>query len=195
MLISDFVFRSVTSATVSLTAAVSGDAGESRTGRSAADVAPSGSALAPAVGVVTPRLRLEPPILDLRDRRGSPGRWSTRLLTLGLWAGGAWLMGVPLSAGLALVALPVLLRPRRHPGSGAAAAPALAAAEDLPRQALAEAFGLPEPTLFRARHARSTTIHFNEQGAIVAIDSVQPGASLKVAGPRWRSVQHAHPVG
>lgn len=104
-------------------------------------------------------------------------------------------MGAPVSAGLALVALPVLLRPRRRVGGASVVATAPVTPEDLPRQALAEAFGLPEPTLFRARHARSTTIHFNDQGAIVVIDPVHPGASLKVAGPRWRSGHHAHPVG
>lgn len=195
MLLAGFAYRSVTSVTFSLTASGSGDAGEPRAERFSTGIAPPVAALAPAPGVVPPRLCQEPPILDLRDRHGSPGRWSTRLLTLGLWAGGAWLMGVPLSAGLALVALPVLLRSRRRPGAALAVPTAPVAPEDLPRQALAEAFGLGEATLFRARHSRSTTIHYNDQGAIVAIDPVQPGASLKVTGPRWRSGQHAHPVG
>lgn len=196
MLLAGFACRSVTSATFSLTASGSGDVGEPRAERFSAGIAPPGSALAPAVGVVPPRLcQEEPPILDLRDRRGSPGRWSARLLTLGLWAGGAWLMGVPLSAGLALVALPVLLRSRRRPGGALAAPTASAAPEDLPRQALAEAFGLGEATLFRARHSRSSTVHYNDQGVIVMIDSAEPGASFRVMGPRLRRGRHAHSVG
>lgn len=190
MLSSGFTRGPVTSATFRLFADGQGHPGEAGPG-----VARSMDAAADPVGVPV-RLRLEPPILDLRDRQGSRRLWSGRFLTLGLWGGGAWLMGVPVTLGLALVALPVLMRPR---GGGSGVLPreggAVVQEEDLPRQALAEVFGLGESTLFRARHARSNTIHHNEQGDIVAIDSREPGASLRVLGPRPRIGRHAHPVG
>ena len=141
------------------------------------------------------RLSLEPPILDLRDRQASRRLGSGRLLTLGLWVGSAWLMGAPVTVGLAFLALPVLLLPRRGVPGPFVGRDADAPQEDLPRQALAEVFGLDESTLFRARHARSNTLHYNEQGEIVAIDSREVGVSMRVVGPRLQSGRHAHPVG
>ncbi|MEY3735101.1 MAG: PgaD-like protein [Cyanobacteriota bacterium] len=122
--------------------------------------------------------RLEPPILDLRPSQVGPRRWAGRLLTLALWAGAASLMGAPLSAGLALGALPVLFHARRRRGLSLVAALPPAVPEDLPRQALAEAFGLGESSLFRARHARLSTVHFNAEGAIVTIDCAPLPAEL-----------------
>ena len=137
----------------------------------------------------------DPPILDLRPSQAGPRRWLARLLTLGLWAGGAWLMGAPLSAGLALAALPVLLRTRRRCAGPSVVAVPHAVPEELPRQALAAAFGLGESTLFRARHARSSTVHFNAEGAIVTIDCAPMAASSDGQGSRFRSDRYAHPVG
>lgn len=137
----------------------------------------------------------EPPILDLRDRKGSRQLWSGRLFTIGLWVGGAWLMGAPVTVGLALVALPVLLNRRKGGSRSLPGVPGAAVQEDPPRQALADVFGVAESTLFRARHARSTTVHYNEQGAIVAIESREPGVSFRAVGPRQKNERQAHPVG
>ncbi|MFM8526214.1 MAG: hypothetical protein ACKOCM_11435 [Cyanobacteriota bacterium] len=185
----------MTSATFSLTSAGQGDPGESRPERSLAGIDRPPVVPTPAGGALRPRLRLDPPILDLRDHRGAPRRWSARVFTLGLWAGGAWLMGAPLTAGLALAALPVLLSARRRTRDALPAQAAVAVQEDLPRQALAEAFGLGEATLFRARHARSSTLHYNDQGVIVRIEAAEPGASSLVMGPRLKRGRHAHSPG
>jgi hypothetical protein len=112
-------------------------------------------------------------------------------------------MGPPLAIGLALVALPVLVYPRRRhagrqaPGDAAADHGGLpsTALEDLPRQALADAFGLSEPALFRARHARCTTVHHDPQGAIVGLDVLVAGVSTAVVDVPLQRQCHAHPVG
>ena len=185
----DFTRGPVTSATFPLFADGTGHPGEV----CSVEARPMDTATDPRVMPV--QLSLEPPILDLRRRKGSRQLWSGRLLTIGLWVGGAWLMGAAVTVGLTLAALPVLLN-RRKGGTGSL--PGFAGAtvqEDLPRQALADVFGVAESTLFRARHARSNTIHDNEQGDIVAIESREPGVSFRAVGPRQKNERHAHPVG
>lgn len=181
-ILAGFDQSSVTPATVSLTPCGAG-------------VSTAIAGPAPGGGAVTAPWYLDPPILDLRPSQAGPRRWTGRLLTLALWAGAASLMGAPLSAGLALGALPVLFQARRRRGLPLVAALPPAVPEDLPRQALAEAFGLGETSLFRARHARLSTVHFNAEGSIVTIDCAPlPGPLDRQRSP-LRSDHHAHPVG
>lgn len=130
------------------------------------------------------------PILDLRPHRGGLARWPATLLTAALWSGTLCLLGPPIGHQLprlgeaaALAAPLLLLRGRRR------SQPQPAPVAELERRTLAESFGLDEAELFRARHARRSTVHHDAEGRIVALQLPEP------APVQPQPDRDAHPVG
>jgi PgaD-like protein len=131
-----------------------------------------------------------PPILDLRSSRPSPARLAAQLLTLALWGGSLTLLAAPLgrvlprlalagAVGMPLVALGV----RRE------AQLRLPPPTDPQRHTIAQAFGLEEALLFRARHGQRCTVHHDDEGRITALQLPEPPPA------RLRPDRDAHPVG
>jgi len=143
-------------------------------------------------------------ILDCRRQLGWRQRLPARLGTSALW-GGLVLLVLPGMAWAAVgagVALPLLLRlMSQRPRAGKAEAPvllspgqSLAPSQDPQRQLLAEAFGISEASLFRARHAQICTVHHDGQGEIVAFSlPTLDATSLSENNPFGEN--HAHSVG
>ena len=143
------------------------------------------------------------PIVDGRSSLSWRHRLPLRLGTAGLWLGATVALGPIKIAGVLLiggVVVPSLLlldRSQRRFPTGSSAACSIPSSPPLtvlrsagvPRASLAAQAGLPEATLFRARHAVSCTVQHDADGRIVAlIVPRQP-----VAIPLTRS--DAHPVG
>ena len=131
-----------------------------------------------------------PPILDLRASRHRPARQAAQLLTLALWGGSLSLLAAPLGRILPRLALAgvvgmplVAVRGRRDP---LLRLPPLA---DPERHTMAQAFGLEEAELFRARHARQCTVHHDGEGRITALQLPEPPPA------RLQPDRDAHPVG
>ena len=130
------------------------------------------------------------PILDLRHRQPGWARWSAPLLTLALWGGAAALLSAPLARILPRLALagaiglPLMVLPDRRQSQ-----PRLAPLADPERHTVAQAFGLDEADLFRARHARCCTVHHDGAGSIVALQLPEPPPA------RLQPDRDAHPVG
>ena len=124
----------------------------------------------------------------LPGRVGTSALWGFTLLLL--------LPGLPWVVAGTWVALPLVLQlfakaPRQlnqadlallaHPQP-------LAPCQDPARRQLAEAFGISEATLFRARHAQICTVHHDDNGVIVAFALPCPNAPSAVVE------RYAHPV-
>ena len=133
-------------------------------------------------------------ILDWRAQMGWHRRLPARLGTSALWGlmlllllpGLAWAVaGTGLAVPLVLRLLSRRPRPQRSqdPLLLSPAQP-LVPSQDPQRQQLAEAFGIHEASLFRARHAQICTVHHDDQGEIVAfsvpaqIDSARQDSGL-----------------
>ncbi len=144
-------------------------------------------------------------ILDRRRGLGWHHGLPQRLVTAGAWGGTGWLLGPLALKGLLIAslggALGLPLLERMLTRRGVPASPLVpsrvgttATANPqpwpggLPRLQLAEAFGLPEVDLFRARHARICTVDHDDEGRIRAIRL--PGPCLPQAHPD----RDAHPV-
>jgi hypothetical protein len=130
------------------------------------------------------------PILDLRASHRQPARRAAQLLTLALWGGSLTLLAAPL-----VRVLPRLLL------AGAVAMPLVAVGgrredqlrlpplADPERRTIAEAFGLAEAELFRARHGQRCTVHHDGEGRITALQLPEPPPA------RLQPDRDAHPVG
>jgi len=131
-----------------------------------------------------------PPILDLSASRRQPARQAIQLLTLALWGGSLSLLAAPLGRILprlvlaGAVGMPlVAMGGRRH---AQLRLPSLA---DPERHTIAQAFGLVEADLFRARHARQCTVHHDGEGRITALQLPEPPPAC------LQPDRDAHPVG
>ncbi len=148
-------------------------------------------------------------IVDGRRQLGWRKRLPARLGTTALWGVLVVLLhGMALAAVGAGVATPLLLRlllPRPRaakPEAPVLLSPAqpLAPSEDPQRQRLAEAFGISEAALFRARHAQICTVHHDDQGEIVAfslpvLDDCPATESSPASATSPVLERHAHSVG
>ena len=137
-------------------------------------------------------------IVDGRSAMGWGQRLPARLGTSALWGFTLLLLlpGLPWVVAGTGVALPLVLQllakaPRqlRQADPGLLAPPQpLAPSQDPERRELAEAFGISEATLFRARHAQICTVHHDDNGVIVAFSLPCHNAPSAVVE------RHAHPV-
>ena len=137
-------------------------------------------------------------IIDGRSAMGWGQRLPARLGTSALWGFTLLLLlpGLPWVVAGTGVALPLVLqllakapRQRKQADPGLLAPPPpLAPSQDPERRQLAEAFGISEATLFRARHAQICTVHHDDNGVIVAFSLPCPNAPSAVVE------RHAHPV-
>jgi hypothetical protein len=163
-------------------------------------------------------------ILDWRAQMGWRRRLPARLGTSALWGLVLVLLlpGLAWAAAGAGLAVPLMLRllsqrPRANKAQDPlllSPAQPLVPTQDPQRQQLAEAFGIHEASLFRARHAQICTVHHDDQGEIVAfslpaqIDSARQDSSfhesssneinLNLNSPSESSQvaeRHAHSVG
>jgi len=121
----------------------------------------------------------------LPARLGTSALWGLVLVLL--LPGLAWAAaGTGLAVPLVLRLLSQRPRPQRSqdPLLLSPAQP-LVPSQDPQRQQLAEAFGIHEASLFRARHAQICTVHHDDQGEIVAfslpaqIESARQDSSLQ----------------
>lgn len=150
-------------------------------------------------------------ILDWRAQMGWRRRLPARLGTSALWGLVMVLLlpGLAWAAAGAGLALPLVLRllsqrPRAeqspHPLLLSPAQP-MVASQDPQRQQLADAFGLDEASLFRARHAQVCTVHHDDQGEIVAfslpaqVGSARPESSPQESSLQERSLHQSSPNG
>jgi len=153
-------------------------------------------------------------ILDWRAQMGWRRRLPARLGTSALWGLVMVLLlpGLAWAAAGAGLAVPLVLRlltqqPRANKAQNLSLlgpAKPLDPSQDPQRQQMAEAFGIQEASLFRARHAQICTVHHDDHGEIVAfslpaqIDSALPDSSLNLNSPSKSSQvaeRHAHSVG
>ena len=143
------------------------------------------------------------PIVDGRSSLSWRHRLPLRLGTAGLWLGATVALGPIKIAGVLLIGgvlVPSLLlldRSQRSASSRSSAAWSgptsipltVLRSAGVPRAALAAQAGLPEATLFRARHAVTCTVQHDPDGRMVAL--ILPKQPLAI--PLTRS--DAHPVG
>ena len=131
-----------------------------------------------------------PPILDLRASRRQPARQAIQLLTLALWGGSITLLAAPLGRILPrLVLAGAVGMPLVAMGGRRDAQLRLPSLADPERHTNAQAFGLVEADLFRARHARQCTVHHDGEGRITALQLPDPSPA------RLQPDRDAHPVG
>ena len=131
-----------------------------------------------------------PPILDLRASRHRPSRQAAQLLTLALWGGSLSLLAAPLGRILPrLVLAGAVGIPLVAVGGRRDAQLRLPPLADPERHTMAQAFGLEEAELFRARHARQCTVHHDGEGRITALQLPEPPPA------RLQPDRDAHPVG
>jgi len=131
-----------------------------------------------------------PPIIDLRASRHRTARQAAQLLTLALWGGSLSLLAAPLGRILPrLVLAGAVVMPLVAVGGRRDAQVRQPPLADPERHTMAQAFGLEEAELFRARHARQCTVHHDGEGRITALQLPEPSPA------RLQPDRDAHPVG